>query len=324
MRGSAWPARRWTSSSGTPCSSRSGNGRHPERVRRQASVTTLTMASENSEKRQCWGRTRSLHRCGRIGNWPRLRNCGLFCDDHRFQPFTLFFLVVPFIADITGITSFYSAWSKPDPNRLEDVLLPANDPDPTGNPTDCRGPTDSVKVQLGSTLAFASIFPYYPIALGNSHVLAIDRTGDGLSIDAIVTDSDAKVIANIRKNRFSVNPNNIFRREIPDNSTLIVWDQYNYPALHVRYLNRHAVRITGRFTEPLSEAGRLDSGHFFVTNDAIIVSGWGLTRVQLGPNCLVGGIGTYCLWCDPNERGYIWRSIRPRHLMPHSSATTNK
>jgi hypothetical protein len=209
-----------------------------------------------------------------------------------------------------GITVL--AWVYPlDPNRMEGVLLPGNDPDPVG-PPGCVGPSDAVKISLGSSLSFVSRFPFKAITLGNSHVLTINKSGDRLLIDAIVTDSDGRLIADIRHNQFAVNPNNIFRREIPNKSTLRVIDQYNRQALYVRYLNSHAVKILGTFTEPVTPGPRLDVGRFTVAEDEILVSGWGMVEVTLGSDCAHDLLGMYSLWGDPNDRGYIFKSRRPQ------------
>jgi len=55
--------------------------------------------SANAHNR-CWGLTRSLRRCGRIGSWR------FFCKDHRFQPvLALACVVVPMLANIASIYS---------------------------------------------------------------------------------------------------------------------------------------------------------------------------------------------------------------------------
>jgi hypothetical protein len=52
--------------------------------------------------KQCFGRTRNLHRCGRTGDW----KC--FCPEHRYQPLKLVFALVFTVA--AGIASMHSAW----------------------------------------------------------------------------------------------------------------------------------------------------------------------------------------------------------------------
>lgn len=54
-------------------------------------------------ERQCWGRTRSLRRCGRL-------HAGLFCYDHRAQPilalFTIALGVLSFASDLIGVKGY--------------------------------------------------------------------------------------------------------------------------------------------------------------------------------------------------------------------------
>lgn len=51
--------------------------------------------------RRCWGITRNLRRCGRMGNWL------MFCGDHRLQPLGWLFAVFTVAA---GVASMQSAW----------------------------------------------------------------------------------------------------------------------------------------------------------------------------------------------------------------------
>ena len=51
---------------------------------------------------RCWGRTRNLHRCGRVGGWR------LFCDEHRRQPWVWFAFIV--FTVIPGMAAIKSTW----------------------------------------------------------------------------------------------------------------------------------------------------------------------------------------------------------------------
>lgn len=52
--------------------------------------------------RHCWGITRTLHRCGRRGDW------AWFCDEHKRQPAAAAFAFV--FTVLAGTASIYSAW----------------------------------------------------------------------------------------------------------------------------------------------------------------------------------------------------------------------
>jgi len=63
--------------------------------------------------RRCFGITRNLHRCGRMGDW----RC--FCYEHRWQP-TIWLSFLLFTA-VAGTASIYSAWwpkTQPDPEMV--------------------------------------------------------------------------------------------------------------------------------------------------------------------------------------------------------------
>lgn len=71
---------------------------------------------------RCWGVSRNLRRCGRLGNWR------FFCADHRFQPVSLAFFLVFTVG--AGIASIYSAWNKSQTETSQQ--LPSAPDDTTG------------------------------------------------------------------------------------------------------------------------------------------------------------------------------------------------
>jgi len=195
------------------------------------------------------------------------------------------------------------------------ILYPGSDPDPAG-PPNCVGPSGAVKVFLGSSLAFAPRFPAKLVSLGNGVVLALDKSRDGLLIDAIVTDSDGRMIADIRKNLFTINQNNVFRRERPDKSTIRVIDQFNRQVLYVRYLSSHAVKILGSFTEPVNPGPQLGTGRFTITDEEIVPSGWGVREWVSIKGACGGGLSLmFCLWCIPDSP-YMYGTRRPPSSQP--------
>jgi hypothetical protein len=81
-------------------------------------------------------------------------------------------------------------------------------------------------------------------------VLSIGKSGSGMTVSAKVFSRDGRIVAQIVDNGFFINPNNFFRRERPDKSTLVVYDQEGRQVLVVRYLNPSAVKILGIFNFP--------------------------------------------------------------------------
>ena len=79
-------------------------------------------------------------------------------------------------------------------------------------------------------------------------VLWVDYRDDKVFPDADIF--DGRILAQIRNGEFFLNPNNYFRRERPDAHTLVVYDQMAKERLNIRFLNPHAIQITGIFTYP--------------------------------------------------------------------------
>ena len=51
--------------------------------------------------------------------------------------------------------------------------------------------------------------------------------------------------AKLSNNHFDINPNEIFTKERPDFSTLRITDSYGNQVLNVRFINPHALSVTG-------------------------------------------------------------------------------
>jgi hypothetical protein len=87
------------------------------------------------------------------------------------------------------------------------------------------------------------------VRMAGIDLLTLLRNADSVGISARFFDATG-LIAEIVDNEFTVNPNNTFKTERPDASTLIVRDRWGNEAVRVEYLNREAVRITGVFFVP--------------------------------------------------------------------------
>ena len=82
--------------------------------------------------RRCWGITRNLRRCGRLGNWK------LFCSDHRFQPIGCVFFIV--FTVVAGTASIYSAWFQRKPVPVIVSPVKSSDRDIPSSPTPSTSP----------------------------------------------------------------------------------------------------------------------------------------------------------------------------------------
>lgn len=137
--------------------------------------------------------------------------------------------------------------------RLEGVLVPANEPMPTidaRTPIRDPIPADAIRVFLGATLFWAQNFPITAIDFRGRKLIVISRNLKGATISADFFGENGNIVASISSNRFTINHLNHFSKERPDRSTLIVKDQQNVEVLNVRFVNSHCIRLLGHLRIP--------------------------------------------------------------------------
>lgn len=133
--------------------------------------------------------------------------------------------------------------------QIAGQLYPGTDPDP---PTQCRPllPPDVLKIFLGNSMAWTPKDEHVVIRVDGENILSLKRIGTAIAISAIVRSKDGRVVAEIANNHFHINPNNYFRTERHNSSSLIVYDQQDRKVLDVRYLNRSSILFLGIFEFP--------------------------------------------------------------------------
>jgi hypothetical protein len=155
-------------------------------------------------------------------------------------------------ADVSGVRTLIPV--------TQGELIPADDADPH---VECPSPIkpDALILSLGShaSVIDATRSETDAIVLAGKPIVSFKRSKSGtLLITATVRSPDGKIIAQIQSGVFYVNPNNSFRIDRPDKSTLTVYDEEGSVALHVRYMNKRTVYLTGYF---------IDSNRKLVVND---------------------------------------------------------
>lgn len=111
-------------------------------------------------------------------------------------------------------------------------------------------PRNAVALHFGNSTSYTTDFPHTVLAIGGKSVLSLDRKDGSLTVSAKILSEDMRIIAELRENRFYINPNNYFRRERPDPHTLVVYDQQGRQVLNVRYMNKRSIKILGSFHSP--------------------------------------------------------------------------
>lgn len=155
---------------------------------------------------------------------------------------------------ITGLMCLWTA-SLQRAYRLslsEDDLISAGEADPP-NRTRCSIPSEYFRIYAGDSLAiYGGAPPYRFLSTDSQPRFYVEKNGSGLAISTDVYAEDGKtILVRIDKNHFiTATGGEIFKRERPDRSTLMVTDKYGKMVLNVHYINELAVKITGTFVYP--------------------------------------------------------------------------
>ncbi len=135
-------------------------------------------------------------------------------------------------------------------NQTSGVLLPDKKPVPADLPCKEEIPAGDLILLLGNSVAFTNTFPHTVIEIANQPLLVVSKQGNSMTISAKIFSDDGRIVAELKDNKFFVNPNNYFRMERPNKHTLIVYDQRGNQALSVEFLNPSAIKLLGRFYLP--------------------------------------------------------------------------
>jgi hypothetical protein len=113
-------------------------------------------------------------------------------------------------------------YAEPQETEYHGFLLPAAEPMP---PNPCGEiPGTALAIFLGRSAAYSSASPHVVIRIRGEEVLSFERAHGEIAINARVFSRNGRIVAEIRRNEFFINPNNYFRRERPDSPSLIVFD----------------------------------------------------------------------------------------------------
>jgi hypothetical protein len=129
----------------------------------------------------------------------------------------------------------------------EGLLIPSDEPVPV---LDASVPKDALVVNFGSNFAFSKQSSFVVCNIAGEDILTVTRSAEGIALDARIYSADGRIVAAIEKNEFTINPNNYFKKKLPDKSSFIVYDQTGEEAINVHFSNRTYVIVTGKFYKP--------------------------------------------------------------------------
>lgn len=156
--------------------------------------------------------------------------------------FGLLSIVVLFLLSVSWVYTV-QRWVKL--NRRIGILVAARD---SPEQWHCGSPRNTdLLLSLGTVQDSTSFFPYTFLWSGNERLLTIDKDKKGhIVLSTKIFGTDGKLLAKIEKGAFEVNEH-IAHFDRPDESTLIVRDDWDKRVLYVRYANPTTVKLLGRF-----------------------------------------------------------------------------
>jgi hypothetical protein len=142
-------------------------------------------------------------------------------------------------------------------------LVPANDPDPSGNP--CAGfigsavPRDAIFLHIGPLVYWIAadeiVRSHVLIAIRHVPLLLFNRQGSKVSISGDVLDSAGFLVADIERNEVHLVQGEYAFPKRPDGSTIEVIGRKREELLYLRFANPTTIRLRGTFPIPNSPAG---------------------------------------------------------------------
>ncbi len=120
---------------------------------------------------------------------------------------------------------------------------------------------------FGSNAVEVNKFPHTIISVHGrpALVLDMDEATNTLALMMEVRSIDNRIIVKMDKSGFTVNPNNYFKMDRPDRTSLVVFDQEGRRVLNARYVNRGTFLIDGMLNIP--GAGMVDIGFKNISNN---------------------------------------------------------
>ncbi|MDB5740163.1 MAG: hypothetical protein JWP16_1203 [Alphaproteobacteria bacterium] len=169
----------------------------------------------------------------------------------------------------------------PPPLPPTGALLPAGEPMPAMT---CAARPGDLVMAFGSDRVIGSgDGPFTPFASASCPGPRMARTRQGLVVSAFGYDWYNDIAYGIRDNAVTDlwAPGLHARR--PDPHTILVLDRFEHEVLYIRYLNRDAVRIRGRFL-----CG--EEAQSVITDDRILVGGVRISGVMFGQHATAGHV----------------------------------
>jgi hypothetical protein len=146
-----------------------------------------------------------------------------------------------------GMGGGYLAWLYSRPPEPTGALIAAGDPMPPSGCKEAPAPDDLMMVFATDRVIGKGPGPFSPLVVEDCVVLKLDRQDNGLMIRAFGYDWNNDIAFRVMDNVYEPAAQLQIRAFRPDRSTFLLLDRFDKEVLYIRYLNRNAVRIRGRF-----------------------------------------------------------------------------
>jgi hypothetical protein len=177
----------------------------------------------------------------------------------------------------------YLIWLQCRPPAPTGPLVAAGEPSPPPGCLEEPGPNDLVMAFGTDRVLGKGPGPFAPLVVDDCVVLSLGRKGGGLMIRAFGYDFNNDIAFRAMDNVYEPAMALQLRSFRPDRSTFVLLDRFDKEVLYVRYLNRNAVRIRGRFL--CGEAPQA-----IIHDDTILVGGVRIGGAFLGQRPTAGHV----------------------------------
>jgi hypothetical protein len=141
----------------------------------------------------------------------------------------------------------YLVWRSFQPPPPTGALMAADEPSPPPGCHEVPGRDDLMMLFGTDRVIGQGPGPFLPLVVDDCVVLNLTRRGGGLMVQAFGYDWSDSIVFRVINNVYEPVESLQLRAFRPDRSTFVLLDRFDKEVLYVRYLNRGAVRIRGRF-----------------------------------------------------------------------------
>lgn len=164
----------------------------------------------------------------------------------RNLPLNVVLSIVMAMPVVTG--SGYILWKHLFvPPQPRGPMIPAGEPSPVLVCSQKPGPDDLVMAFGTNRVIGRGRGPFSPIQATDCATIKLIQRDGGLVVEAYGVDANNDIVYGVRDNRLEKSYVPALHARRPDRSSFVLLDRFDQEVIYVRYLNRNAVRIRGRF-----------------------------------------------------------------------------